>query len=116
MYTILFHLVLIFQLGNHIQQKALLRGKWVNLDDSHFKIEFRETSYCWFYNKDTVASGTYTWSHQSCDTSYYKGPDRTLEFIRLNDGSCYEITGLTKQNLSYRYTVNGKLHRFKRWK
>ncbi|MGE7776592.1 hypothetical protein ACQKLP_17835 [Chitinophaga sp. NPDC101104] len=107
MYTILLHFVLLLQPGEPVRQQHLLKGRWGSQEDSRSRVEFHDRAYYRIYDKDTTAKGTYTWSHQSCDTSYYKGPDRKLEFIRLDDGSYYEITALTKQNLSYRYTVNG---------
>lgn len=45
---------MISQSGNAQQREKMLRGKWISLEDSRFTIEFRETKYYWYYDKDTT--------------------------------------------------------------
>lgn len=46
----------------------------------------------------------------SCDLNY--SDDKNLDFISLEDGTCYEITGLSDTLLAFRHTASGSLQIF----
>ena len=64
------------------------------------------------YKNDTISANNYHLTNQSCDTSYVSEKATNLEFIAMNDGTCFEITGLNDTLLSIRHTASGKLQEF----
>ena len=93
-------------------KKLSIQGKWVNNDDNNYVVKITKDNFYEIYSHNT-SFYKYSRSSKSCDKSYLKednNPD--LDFIRLNDGRCFEITGLTDSTLAYRHTVSGKMQVF----
>jgi hypothetical protein len=95
------------------QQKKSIQGEWINKEDSHSIVKFDKNTFYQIYNTDTVHSAKYFRSSVSCDSNYLKNNDhKNLDFIRIEDGTCFEITGLTDSTLAYRHTVSGRMQVF----
>lgn len=47
-----------------------------------------------------------------CDTDYLSDSthEENPDFIRLDDGTCYEIMGVSDTILTYRHTISGTLY------
>lgn len=95
------------------QQSLSIQGNWINKNDNLSVLNIGKNSFCQIYNRDTVSCEKYFRSSVSCDSNYLKYKnEKNLDFIRLEDGICYEITGLTDSTLAYRHTGSGKIHVF----
>jgi hypothetical protein len=92
-----------------------LKGRWISQGDSQSTLIITDRKFIKLYGSDTTYAGSYSRSSASCDSNYYKGPEK-LDFLKLDDGTCFEITGVTQKILAYRYTPNGRLHVFRRLK
>ena len=86
-----------------------LQGTWVSNEDEHYRVKFTKDKFYEIYGSDTSVY-KYTRSSKSCDESYSKDPK--LDFLSIDDGRCFEITGVTDTTLAYRYTVSGKMQVF----
>jgi hypothetical protein len=94
-----------------------IEGKWIDKEDPLSIMVFTDTKCIEIYNNKTLSSSGYHKSTHSCDSAYYpEKAAKKLDFISLEDGRCFEITGLSNTALAYRYTKNGKLHVFYRSK
>lgn len=103
----------------HLNQKKSIIGKWKEILDENSIMIFEELNYWTLYNKDTIFTGTYSRSSNTCDSIYFSkanSNNNILDFIRLSDGTCYEITGINDTILAYRYTSSGRIHVFKKAK
>lgn len=89
---------------------APLTGKWVNNTDKRSIVTITATKYIERYAGHAPSIVGYKRAKISCDTAYVKNPGAEHpDFIKLDDGRCFEIVGLTNSRLSLRYTVSGKL-------
>ena len=89
-----------------------IQGKWVNSDDNNYVVKITKDRFYEIYNNDT-SFYKYSRSSKSCDTSYLNETNNpNLDFISLDDGRCFEITGLTDSTLAYRHTVSGRMQVF----
>lgn len=112
----LFFYILLGTLGSTYSEKLKsIQGRWINVDDKHSIITIDQKYFCQIYKKDTVYIGKYTRECKSCDTSYFSGKSSvTLDFLKLEDGSCYEITSILDTTLALRHTESGKIQVLKR--
>ena len=95
------------------QQKGSIYGTWINKADRNSIVKIDKSDFCMIYKSDTVFLGKYDRTSTSCDSNYLKDNfDKSLDFINVRDGECYEITGLTDSTLAYRHTTSGTLHVF----
>lgn len=109
---LIFVLILTQKCGDKSQ---LLQGKWVDTEDENSSIRFEHGNFYMFYNSDTIQTKKYEMTNVSCDTNYYNNKNiEELNFLRVEDGTCYEITGFSDSILAYRHTVSGKLHVFRK--
>ena len=91
----------------------LIQGEWIDKDDEKSIIKFEKEKFYMFYDSDTIQFKKYTVNTTSCDSNYYSNMNaKKLNFISVEDGTCYEITSLSDSILAYRHTVSGKLHVF----
>jgi len=89
-----------------------LNGTWVNKEDKDYIISINNEIFSEKY-KEKITTYKCVRSSIPCDSTYMDDVDNhKLDFISLDDGRCFEITGITKTTLSYRYTVSGKLQMF----
>jgi len=95
------------------QQKKPIQGAWIDNEDKNSVVKFDRKKYYQIYKFDTVFSGKYFRSSTSCDSNYLNyNSIKNLDFICVDDGTCFEITGLTDSTLAYRHTISGKVHLF----
>lgn len=93
-------------------QKLSIQGKWINRDDSNYIVKITKDRFCEIYDRDT-SFYKYSRSSKSCDTSYLNETNNpNLDFISLDDGRCFEITGLTDSTLAYRHSASGRMQVF----
>jgi hypothetical protein len=92
-----------------------IQGEWASVEDEHYIVKFTADKFYEIYNKDT-SFYNYSRSSKSCDENYLKKEDKSLDFIKVNDGRCFEITGLSDTILAYRYTISGKIQIFHKTK
>ena len=89
-----------------------IRGNWVNNDDNNYVVKITKDRFYEIYNNDT-SFYKYSRSSESCDKSYLNEDNNpNLDFISLDDGRCFEITGLTDSTLAYRHTASGRMQVF----
>lgn len=89
-----------------------IQRKWVNSDDNNYVVKITKDRFYEIYNNDT-SFYKYSRSSKSCDTSYLnENSNSNLDFISLDDGRCFEITGLTDSTLAYRHTASGRMQVF----
>ncbi len=96
------------------EQPSPILGHWVNTEDKNSHIIIENKLIYQLYNNDTISANNYQLTNQSCDTNYISKNVTNLEFIAMNDGTCFEITGLNATLLSFRHTVSGKLQEFRK--
>jgi len=94
--------------------KAIIYGTWQNESDPNTIVEIDRLEYREVSENNETQSYKYELSLYSCDKSYYNGNERNLTFLKLDDGRCYEVTGLTDSTLALRYVTSGRLLIFKR--
>ncbi len=93
-----------------------IEGKWIDKDDAKSVLIITSNRYIDVYCRDTIYSGKYSRSNYSCDSVYWKDDNvKKLDFIKVSDGRCFEIIGLTMNSLSLRYTTSGRLLVFRKW-
>jgi len=98
-----------------VQQTSSIEGEWISKNDNRSILNISRNAFCQIYNGDTLHCQKYVRSSASCDTSYLDSKnDKNLDFIRLEDGTCFEITGLTDSTLAYRHTQSGRMQVFSR--
>lgn len=88
-----------------------IHGTWTSVKDEHYVIKFTGNKFYEIYKND-ISSYSYSRSSRSCDEKYLKKTDPSLDFISIDDGRCFEITGITDSTLAYRQTVSGRLNVF----
>lgn len=101
-------IIVCYSLLNQCSTDYSIQGYWINRDDRNYMIEITRDQFFEIYKNDTVLH-SYSRSCNSCDTTYMKRNSMKLDFIKLNDGRCFEITGLTDSLLVYRHTISGRL-------
>lgn len=108
-------IILLTILGTRSCQNKELTGTWVNEVDSLAKMIFFKNKFWSVYDQDTLSQGTFKRMNYSCDTTYLEKKVKA-DFIWLKDEdeTCYEITGISDSILAYRFTKSGKLHVFKK--
>jgi len=106
---ILISLIVCLQTSSQIS----IKGRWISQSDPKSVVIITDSKFIELYGRDTTYSAEYWRSSKSCDSSYYNG-NKKLDFLRIKDGRCFEITGVSKTQMSFRYTMNGKLHLFRR--
>lgn len=92
-----------------------IQGTWTSMEDKHYVVKFTKDKFYEVYNSDTNIY-KYSRSSKSCDENYLKETNVNLDFFNLEDGRCFEITGLTDSTLAYRHTVSGRLQVFHKMK
>lgn len=90
-------------------KNSSLHGTWISDEYEHYIVKFTSDKLYEIHDKDTSVYN-YLRGSKSCDESYSKEPN--LDFLSLEDGRCFEITGLTDTSLAYRHTVSGRLQVF----
>ncbi len=93
--------------------KNVIYGTWISESDPNAIVEIDRAEYRQVYESETT-SYKYELSSYSCDKNYYDGKEQNLTFLKLDDGSCYEVTGLTDSTLTLRYITSGRLLVFKK--
>jgi hypothetical protein len=88
-----------------------IQGKWVSSSDNNYVVKITKDKFYEIYKNDT-SFYKYSRSSKSCDTSYLNETNPNLDFISLDDGRCFEITGLTDSTLAYRHTASGRMQVF----
>ena len=88
-----------------------IQGTWINGEDEHYIVKFTKDKFYEIYNSDTSVY-KYSRSSKSCDENYLKEINPSLDFFSVDDGRCFEITGITDSTLAYRHTVSGKMQIF----
>jgi len=84
-----------------------LKGRWISNDDPKSILIITDTKFIEIYNRDTTYSN-YIKSNHSCDTTYASSKIHS-NFIKIDDGRCFEIIGLSSNGLSLRYATRGNL-------
>jgi hypothetical protein len=93
--------------------QSRLQGTWRHKEDSLSVLRFDKDMYFEIYDNETLDSGKFYRSSASCDTSYMKDTQgKNFEFLRMSDGSCYEITGISDTVLALRHTTSGRLNQY----
>ncbi len=109
-FSIIFVFILIIQRSEQIKS---IDGTWIAEADHHSSITFDKNMVYEMSDTDTTYSGKYFRSFHSCDSSYLRdNNDKNFEFLSIDDGRCFEITGLTDSILAFRHTVSGRMHIF----
>ena len=99
------------------QQTKSIQGVWIDSEDKNIIVKIDRTKYYRIYKRDTVFSGKYFRSSNSCDSSYLNDSSiKNVDFLRIEDGTCYEITGISDSTLAYIHTASGKVYLFYRRK
>jgi hypothetical protein len=112
---LLFAVILFYPIIGVSEYSLSIHGKWQANQDAKSVLVITRTNYIEIYDRDTVYSGSYQYSHNSCDTTYMTNKKLgNLDFIKIEDGRCFEITGLSSKILAIRYTQSGKLLVFHR--
>jgi hypothetical protein len=93
--------------GNNL----LTKGTWTSEEDELYVVKFTKDKFYEIYNGDTSVY-KYSRSSKSSDENYLKKANVNLDFFSLEDGRCFEITGLTDSTLAYRHTVSGRMQIF----
>jgi hypothetical protein len=89
-----------------------VEGHWISKIDRRYKLIISKDRFIEIYERDTT-SNKYWRTQTSCDSSYYRGNEK-LDFIKIADGRCFEVTALTASKLAYRYTPSNRLWVFER--
>lgn len=89
-----------------------LQGNWVSQDDQNWVLSFKEDELFDRYRNEKEKC-TYQISEVSCDLKY---TDEKGTFIKFHckQEFCCEVLGLTDSTFSYRETISGKNHIFKK--
>lgn len=95
------------------QMDLPIKGKWISKEDPKYIVLITSDKFIEIYDSDTIYSGHYIKSHESCDSNYYKGTAKP-EFLKIADGRCFEITGINRSTLAYRHSTSARLHVFKK--
>lgn len=112
MYMKIFLISILTVVQNCSNDSISIYGKWVNIDDKQSVVLFDKNLLYRINGLDTISISNYIRSSNSCDLKYLNSNDPTLDFIKLEDGTCFEITGLSDSTLTYRHTVSGKIHMY----
>jgi len=96
-------------------QNSSIVGTWLLETDSKWKLVFTTTKCYQYYEGKLVETTTYLISNTSPQCGNVVPVDNNTSYLKLtNDQSstnvtCYEINGITSQNLSLRPVNNGKI-------
>lgn len=113
-----FQCIYLFMITCSIQNRSpqhlkSIQGTWIDSEDKYSIMKIDRKNYYRIYKHDTTFFGKYWRSSVSCDSNYLNDKtEKNLDFIRLEDGTCYEITGLSDSTLAYRHTTSGKVYLF----
>ena len=89
-----------------------IQGRWVSSKDNNYIVKITKDRFYEIYNRN-ISFYKYSRSSKSCDTNYINETNNpNLDFISLDDGRCFEITGLTHSTLAYRHTASGRMQVF----
>lgn len=93
-----------------------LQGRWVNKEDSNWKLAFEKGKVVETYEGEILGSYPFSLSKNSCDASSYGDKQDMGIFLSYSneENSCFEITSIEESTLAYRETTTGKLHVFER--
>lgn len=85
-----------------------IQGTWTIEEDEHYVVKITQDDFFEIYDKDTSVC-KYSSRSKTCDEKYLKETNSSLDFISVEDGRCFEITGITDSTLAYRYTASGRM-------
>jgi hypothetical protein len=105
-------LIVVSSMHNCATNNLSIQGNWISRDDNNYNLKITRDKFYEIYNYDTSLY-KYTRSSKSCDTTYLnENSNPNLDFISLDDGRCFEITGITDSTLVYRHTASGRMQLF----
>jgi hypothetical protein len=114
---LLFLTIVFFMANLPFGHQLPIKGRWINNNDSKSVILVTKSKYIETYDRDTIYVGNYLTGIHSCDNDYFeKTSAQKLDFIKVEDGRCFEIVGLTSNRLSLRYTTSGRVQVFRKLK
>lgn len=103
----------LISIHQYSEQRKSIIGTWIDEADEHSIVKIDKNTFYQIYDTATIFSGKYFRSSKSCDSNYLDNKmEKNLDFISIDDGTCFEITGLTDSTLAYRHTASGKMHVF----
>jgi hypothetical protein len=110
-------LVTLLALGSCIKvPEKKLFGRWQSLEDRNWTIEIKVDEFIEIYEKDTLSRYKFQLLDVSCDNSYLSDSIKS-DFIYLSnrvDSYCVEVLTIDQEVFTYRETVSGKIHSFKK--
>jgi hypothetical protein len=96
-------------------QNSSIVGTWLSESDSKWKLVFTTTKCYQYYGGTLVETNSYLISNTSPQCGKVVPVDNYTNYLKLIDDqsstnvNCYEINGITSQNLSLRPVNNGKI-------
>jgi hypothetical protein len=106
LYGIIFSILLLSTSSIHLPS---LEGKWIDEADYRNKVVFTKSTMYEIFDNDTNFFSKYIKLNTSCDSAYLNTSEKA-SFFKLDNGDCFEITGLSDSILAYRHSKTGKLH------